>query len=160
MRFADPPSCAPFPLRRRACFVTRLTARALLWQALGALPYTVALDHGAGAVVVAVRGTISVNDVVTDFLATPEALDGWLPAGFLQVRRVYCTTDVEAVAWHCVWMSALVIYCCVAAGWCDCLYAHLLYSSCQCCYHYAGAPRHRPVLCTLGHAGGGAGGVD
>ena len=117
------PQLRPFSLRRRACFVTRLTARALLWQALGALPYTVALDHEAGAVVVAVRGTISVNDVVTDFLATPEALDGWLPAGFLQVHCVCCTTDVEAVAWHCVWMSATVTYCCVAAGWCDCLYA-------------------------------------
>lgn len=62
----------------------------LAWQALGALPFAVALDHEGGAVVVSVRGTISVNDVVTDFLATPEALHDWLPAAFTQVGFMQC----------------------------------------------------------------------
>lgn len=41
----------------------------------GHLPYFVALDHGDKAVVVAVRGTWSWSDVVTDFLIHPEPLN-------------------------------------------------------------------------------------
>ena len=55
-------------------------------QALGALPYIVALDHATKSVVVAVRGTVSTADYVTDMLGVPERLDGWIPASFRQVR--------------------------------------------------------------------------
>lgn len=56
-------------------------------QALGAVPYVVVLDQETDSVVVAIRGSDSAADWVTDFLATPEPLDDWLPAAFCQVRR-------------------------------------------------------------------------
>ncbi|KAK9827307.1 hypothetical protein WJX81_002709 [Elliptochloris bilobata] len=51
-------------------------------SALAHLPYLVALDHATRAVVVAVRGTSSVEDVITDSVAEPERLGpAWLPEG-------------------------------------------------------------------------------
>lgn len=37
--------------------------------------------------VVALRGTMSLADVVTDAVAVPERVDGWLPKGVLQRAR-------------------------------------------------------------------------
>lgn len=51
-------------------------------QALGALPYIVALDHATKSVVVAVRGSVSTADYVTDVLGVPERLDDWIPDSF------------------------------------------------------------------------------
>jgi hypothetical protein len=45
----------------------------------------VAVDHEARAVVVAVRGTLSLEDCITDVLCEPVGLQGWLPDYLAQV---------------------------------------------------------------------------
>ena len=51
----------------------------LLQEALGRLPYLVALDAEQRAVVLAVRGTSSLSDALTDAIAQPcDLLAGWL----------------------------------------------------------------------------------
>eukprot|EP00884_Botryococcus_braunii_P011575 jgi/Botrbrau1/20418/Bobra.0006s0072.2 len=51
---------------------------------LSHLPYLIALDHTTRSVVVAIRGTYSLEDVITDSVAEPERLLGdWLPADLL-----------------------------------------------------------------------------
>ncbi|BDA50747.1 Sn1-specific diacylglycerol lipase alpha [Coccomyxa sp. Obi] len=48
--------------------------------ALAHLPYLIALDHQSRSVVVALRGTTSVEDIITDSVAVPVRLDPeWLP---------------------------------------------------------------------------------
>ena len=48
-------------------------------EALGRLPYLVALDAEQRAVVLAVRGTSSLSDALTDAIAHPcDLLAGWL----------------------------------------------------------------------------------
>jgi len=42
------------------------------------LPYMIALDHRKKAVVLAVRGTFSIADLVTDAVVYPEPIDEWL----------------------------------------------------------------------------------
>ncbi|KAL0022813.1 hypothetical protein WJX79_000883 [Trebouxia sp. C0005] len=48
-------------------------------QALGDLPYMLALDRPTKSVVLAIRGTVSVADLATDMLADPEPMEEWLP---------------------------------------------------------------------------------
>lgn len=48
-------------------------------RVLAHLPYLVALDHKEQAVVIALRGTISVADLVTDAVVYPEVIDDWIP---------------------------------------------------------------------------------
>ncbi|KAL4421634.1 hypothetical protein ABPG75_010925 [Micractinium tetrahymenae] len=48
-------------------------------RVLAHLPYMICLDHGKHAVVVAIRGTISAADIVTDAIVYPEPLDSFLP---------------------------------------------------------------------------------
>lgn len=43
------------------------------------------MDHEARAVVVAVRGTLSLEDCITDVLCEPVGLHGWLPDYLAQV---------------------------------------------------------------------------
>ena len=50
-----------------------------LQEALGRLPYLIAVDTGQRAVVLAVRGTSSLSDALTDAIAQPcDLLAGWL----------------------------------------------------------------------------------
>lgn len=51
------------------------------------LPYIVALDHDTKSVVVAIRGSVSSADWVTDMLGVPEPLGDWLPDSFRNVSR-------------------------------------------------------------------------
>ncbi len=55
-------------------------------QALGALPYIVVLDHESKSVVVAIRGSVTSADWITDMLGVPERLDDWIPDSFREVR--------------------------------------------------------------------------
>ncbi|EFN60123.1 expressed protein, partial [Chlorella variabilis] len=48
-------------------------------RVLAHLPYMVVADHGRRAVVLAIRGTISIADLVTDAVVYPEPLDSFLP---------------------------------------------------------------------------------
>ena len=48
-------------------------------RVLAHLPYLIALDHAEHAVVIAVRGTIGVADLVTDAVVYPEQINDWLP---------------------------------------------------------------------------------
>ncbi|KAL0048262.1 hypothetical protein WJX82_011336 [Trebouxia sp. C0006] len=48
-------------------------------QALGDLPYMLALDRPTKSVVLSIRGTVSVADLATDMLADPEPMEEWLP---------------------------------------------------------------------------------
>ena len=55
-------------------------------QALAHLPYFIALDHDTRTVVVAVRGTYSMEDVITDAIAEPLELPrDWLPPELAKV---------------------------------------------------------------------------
>ena len=45
------------------------------------------LDSHRGCVVLALRGTLTMQDLVTDLILDPVPLDSWLPAAFLQVGR-------------------------------------------------------------------------
>ena len=54
-------------------------------QALGALPYIVALDHETKSVVVSIRGSVSTADWVTDMLGVAERCDDWVPDSFREV---------------------------------------------------------------------------
>lgn len=70
-------------------------------QALGALPYIVALDHDTKSVVVSIRGSVSTADWVTDFLGIPEQLEDWLPDAFkrvcvLAILWLGCTASLAA----------------------------------------------------------------
>jgi hypothetical protein len=51
----------------------------------GALPFYVAVDAPNRAVVVAVRGTFSIEDTITDVLCLPVNVAGWLPS-YMKVR--------------------------------------------------------------------------
>ena len=48
-------------------------------RVLAHLPYLIALDHAEHAVVIALRGTIGVADLVTDAVVYPEDITHWLP---------------------------------------------------------------------------------
>jgi hypothetical protein len=48
-------------------------------RVLSHLPYLIALDHAEKAVVLALRGTIGITDLVTDAVVHPENIDDWLP---------------------------------------------------------------------------------
>ena len=54
-------------------------------EPLGTLPYIIALDRVSRSVVVAVRGTWSLADFVTDIIAVPHEADWWLPPSLQQV---------------------------------------------------------------------------
>ncbi|GAB4821005.1 hypothetical protein N2152v2_008051 [Parachlorella kessleri] len=45
----------------------------------GVLPYMLMLDRGSKSVVLAVRGTVSMEDLVTDLLSTSVDVAGWMP---------------------------------------------------------------------------------
>ncbi|DBA94054.1 TPA: hypothetical protein ACH3X1_001703 [Trebouxia sp. C0004] len=55
-------------------------------QALGDLPYMVALDRPTKSVVLSIRGTVSVADLATDMLADPEPMEEWLPDTMTEVH--------------------------------------------------------------------------
>ena len=57
----------------------------------GALPYMITLDSHRGCVVLSLRGTLTMQDLVTDLILDPVPLDTWLPAAFLQVGHCSCT---------------------------------------------------------------------
>jgi hypothetical protein len=65
----------------------------------GALPFYVAVDGPRRAVVVAVRGTFSIEDTVTDVLCLPVNVAGWLPP-FMKVR-----SHVDQLRWKAVRIS-------------------------------------------------------
>ncbi len=46
------------------------------------MPYIIALDHKNKSVVVAIRGSASTEDFVTDFMGEPEDAGPWIPDGF------------------------------------------------------------------------------
>lgn len=48
-------------------------------RVLSHLPYLIALDHAERAVVISIRGTIGITDLVTDAVVHPEKIDDWLP---------------------------------------------------------------------------------
>ena len=82
----------------------------LFAQALGALPYIVALDHDTKSVVVSIRGSVSTADWVTDMLGVPERLDEWIPDSFREVRSCPhrwgqssppCTANWVTDSWAC-----------------------------------------------------------
>ncbi|KAL0046812.1 hypothetical protein WJX82_010501 [Trebouxia sp. C0006] len=73
--------------------------------ALAHLPYMVALDETSRSVVVAVRGTATMEDVITDSVAAPDLLDRseWLPESFKQQQaqtgeRMYAHGGIVAAA--------------------------------------------------------------
>ncbi|EIE27007.1 alpha/beta-hydrolase [Coccomyxa subellipsoidea C-169] len=59
----------------------------LLDEPLGTLPYIIALDRVSRSVVVAVRGTWSLADFVTDIVAVPHEADWWLPPSLQQKQQ-------------------------------------------------------------------------
>ncbi|KAL3145874.1 hypothetical protein ABBQ38_015244 [Trebouxia sp. C0009 RCD-2024] len=74
-------------------------------QALAHLPYMVALDETSRSVVLAVRGTATMEDVITDSVAAPDLLDRseWLPESFKQQQaqtgeRMYAHGGIVAAA--------------------------------------------------------------
>ena len=54
----------------------------------GALPYLVAVDSAQGCVVLSLRGTLTLQDLVTDLVLEPVPLDAWLPPDFAKARRL------------------------------------------------------------------------
>ena len=58
---------------------------------LGTLPYIIALDRSTRAAVVAVRGTWSIADFITDIVALPQRADAWLPPSLCQA----CPAQVQ-----------------------------------------------------------------
>ena len=68
-------------------------------QALGVLPYIIALDHDTKSVVVAIRGSVSSADWVTDMLGVPEPLGDWLPDSFRRVSQ--SSQSVQPVILKC-----------------------------------------------------------
>jgi hypothetical protein len=54
-------------------------------QALGVLPYIIVLDHATKSVVLAIRGSASTADWVTDFMGVPEDAGGWISDQFRKV---------------------------------------------------------------------------
>ena len=69
-----------------------------LQEALGRLPYLVALDAEQRAVVLAVRGTSSLSDALTDAIAQPcDLLAGWLGrAAQARSPHVTCRVPMQA----------------------------------------------------------------
>ncbi|KAL3137504.1 hypothetical protein ABBQ38_004792 [Trebouxia sp. C0009 RCD-2024] len=53
-------------------------------RALSHLPYMIILDKEKKKVVVAIRGTQSIADLVTDAVVHPEPMDSWVPQDFLK----------------------------------------------------------------------------
>ena len=53
--------------------------------ATGALPYMVTIDSVKGCVVLSLRGTLTLRDLVTDLVLEPVALESWLPPSFVEV---------------------------------------------------------------------------
>jgi len=49
-------------------------------RVLSHIPYLIALDHAERAVVIALRGTIGITDLVTDAVVHPDKIDDWLPS--------------------------------------------------------------------------------
>ncbi|CAL8469008.1 g8549 [Coccomyxa elongata] len=72
-------------------------------EALGSLPYIVALDRVSRSVVVAVRGTWSLADFVTDIIAVPKPADWWLPPSLQQKQK---DGNMEGVYAHSGVLSA------------------------------------------------------
>ncbi|CAL8469007.1 g8548 [Coccomyxa elongata] len=70
----------------------------------GALPYIVALDRVSRSVVVAVRGTWSLADCVTDIVAVPKPADSWLPPSLQQKQK---DGELDGVFAHSGVLSAL-----------------------------------------------------
>ena len=69
-----------------ACALTCHHVRCMgVVQALGALPYVIALDQETGSVAVAIGGSSSIADYVTDLLCSPASAESWLPDSFKQV---------------------------------------------------------------------------
>ncbi|KAK9829311.1 hypothetical protein WJX72_005111 [[Myrmecia] bisecta] len=56
--------------------------------ALAHLPYMIVLDRPTRTVVVAIRGTVSIADLVTDAVVHPECINSWLPKGFRKKNRL------------------------------------------------------------------------
>jgi hypothetical protein len=54
-------------------------------EALGVLPYIIALDRSTQSIVVAIRGTYSLADFVTGTVASPAEAESWLPPSLQQV---------------------------------------------------------------------------
>lgn len=59
----------------------------------GALPYFVAVDESTKSVVVAIRGTFSMEDTITDILYEPVNLEQWLP-DYMKVRSSWSSCGV------------------------------------------------------------------
>ena len=58
------------------------------------------------AVVVAIRGTMSMADVVTDAVVHPEGIDDWLPPKLSKVSNFFLDKEVDACdATSCIAMS-------------------------------------------------------
>ncbi|BDA42995.1 probable Sn1-specific diacylglycerol lipase alpha [Coccomyxa sp. Obi] len=72
-------------------------------EPLGSLPYIVALDRVSRSVVVAVRGTWSLADFVTDVIAVPKPADWWLPPSLQQKQK---DGNMEGVYAHSGVLSA------------------------------------------------------
>ncbi|KAK9823352.1 hypothetical protein WJX72_002122 [[Myrmecia] bisecta] len=57
-------------------------------EAMAHLPYLIALDSVSRSVLLAIRGTATMEDVITDSVAEPEALtDDWLPEAFRAANK-------------------------------------------------------------------------
>ncbi len=66
-------------------------------EALGRLPYLIALDAEQRAVVLAVRGTSSLSDALTDAIAQPcDLLAGWLG----RAAQARCPRVTRRVPWQ------------------------------------------------------------
>ena len=57
----------------------------------------ITLDSKRGCVVLSLRGTLTVQDLVTDLLLDPVPLDTWLPAPFLEARSATCTQAADCL---------------------------------------------------------------
>lgn len=75
-------------------------------RVLSHLPYLIALDHSEKAVVIAIRGTISVADLVTDVVVYPEVIDDWIPESI----KVKSSTEGPAFAHAGMFSAAKAIY--------------------------------------------------
>lgn len=75
-------------------------------RVLSHLPYLIALDHSERAVVVAIRGTISVADLVTDVIVYPEVIDDWIP----DTIKARVSKDGPAFAHAGMFSAAKAIY--------------------------------------------------
>ena len=68
---------------------------------LSALPWMVCLDRSRQAVVVAVRGTVSLQDAITDIVFNPEPIDHWVPADIRGKITASAQREAERAAAEC-----------------------------------------------------------